>query len=98
MTSDVHGGAVVRVLAALAVVLGGFASMVSQSRAGSVSPATKELLRSSSYIYVATVRKNGELSGAAPIWFYYDGDQIFFTTEPGSWKAKRIARGSPLTI
>lgn len=72
--------------------------MATDSGAGSVSPATKELLRSSSYLYVATVRKSGELSDAAPIWFYYDGDQIFFTTEPGSWKAKRIARGSPLTI
>ena len=72
--------------------------MVTASRAGTVSPATEELLRSSSYVYVATQRKNGELSEAAPVWFVYDDDRIFFTTGPETWKAKRIARGSPLTI
>ena len=83
---------------ALAVVLGGLASMVTTSHAGTVSPATKELLQSSSYIYTATQRKNGEVSASVPIWFMYDGDKIFFTTGPESWKAKRIARGSPLII
>jgi general stress protein 26 len=83
---------------ALAVVLGGLASMATTSRAGTVSPATKELLRTSSYIYTATTRKGGALSESVPIWFVYDGERIFFTTSPESWKAKRIARGSPLTI
>lgn len=93
MTSNAQGRAV-----ALAVVFGGLASMVTVSRAGTVSPATKELLRSSSYIYTATQRKSGELSESVPIWFMYDGDKVFFTTEPDSWKARRIARGSPLII
>src|SRR5262245_53890965 len=82
----------------LAVVLGGLASMATAPRAGTVSPATNELLRSSSYIYTATERKNGDVSASVPIWFMYDGDKIFFTTGPESWKAKRIARGSPLLI
>ena len=72
--------------------------MVNASRAGTVSPKTKELLQSSSYIYTATQRKSGETSESVPIWFMWDGEQIFFTTEPDSWKAKRIARGSPLYI
>ena len=72
--------------------------MVTASRAGTVSPKTTELLQSSSYIYTATQRKSGEMSESVPIWFMWDGEQIFFTTEPGSWKAKRIARGSPLFI
>jgi general stress protein 26 len=83
---------------ALAVVLGGLLAMVTASRADTVSPATKELLRSSSYIYAATQRQDGAVSESVPIWFMYDGDKIFFTTSPESWKAKRIARGSPLVI
>jgi PPOX class probable F420-dependent enzyme len=98
MTFYRQGRGAARAAVALAVVLGGLASMVTASRAGSVSPATKELLQSSSYIYTATTRKSGALSESVPIWFMYDGDRIFFTTGPESWKAKRIARGSPLTI
>jgi general stress protein 26 len=60
---------------------------------------TREALQSSDQIYVATRRRSGEPSSAKPVWFYYLGDdELFFTTSPGSWKAKRIARGSPLYI
>lgn len=60
---------------------------------------TQELLRSSSYIYTATRRKSGERSSIAPVWFYYEGgDELFFTTSPDSWKAKRLAQGSPLYV
>jgi len=97
MTSHWQGRGVARA-AALAIALGGLASMVTAPHAGTVSPATKELLQSSSYIYTATKRKSGELSESVPIWFMYEGDRIFFTTGPESWKAKRIARGSPLFI
>ena len=82
---------------ALVVVLGGLC-MVAASRAGTVSPKTKELLQSSSYIYTATQRQSGETSESVPIWFMWDGERIFFTTSPESWKARRIARGSPLFI
>ena len=72
--------------------------MVNASRAGTVSPKTKELLQSSSYIYTATERKDGAVSESVPIWFVCDGEKVFFTTSPDSWKAKRIARGSPVII
>lgn len=72
--------------------------MATQSRAGSVPAATEQLLQSSSYIYVATQRKNGDLGSFSPIWFTYDAGKIFFTTSPDSFKAKRIAKGRPLTI
>ena len=68
------------------------------ARAADLSPATEAALRSSDLIYVATRRKNGERSSVRPIWFYYDEGKLFFTTAPESWKAKRIARGSPLYI
>ena len=67
--------------------------------AAELPPATQELLRTSDYIYVSTRRKNGERSSRKPVWFYYSGnDELFFTTSPDSWKAKRIAAGSPLDI
>lgn len=70
-------------------------------RAGGASElpaATAAALRDSEYIYVATRRQNGALSEIAPIWFYFTDGKIFFSTAPDSWKAKRIAAGSPLYI
>lgn len=67
-------------------------------RAQTIPATTAEALKSSDLIYVATRRKNGSLSEISPIWFMYEDGKIFFTTEPDSWKAKRIAAGSPLYI
>lgn len=71
-----------------------------QPAAAAELPAeTQRLLRTSDYIYTATRRKDGERSSIAPVWFYYEGgDELFFTTSPTSWKAKRLAAGSPLYI
>ena len=68
------------------------------AHAASLPPATEEALRKADEIYVATRRRNGALSSIKPVWFYYDGGKIFFTTSPEGWKAKRIAAGSPLYI
>lgn len=69
------------------------------ARAASLPPATEAALRTSDLIYVATRRRDGTLSSVAPIWFYYRPDgTLFFSTSPTSWKAKRIAAGSPLYI
>lgn len=60
---------------------------------------TQAMLRGSDYIYTATRRKNGERSSIAPVWFYYSGgDELFFSTSPTSWKAVRLAQGSPLYV
>lgn len=63
-----------------------------------IPAATREALSSSKLIYVATQRRSGERSTIAPVWFVYENDAIWTTTSPTSWKAKRIARGSPLYI
>lgn len=63
-----------------------------------IPAATREALENSKLIYVATRRKSGERSTIAPVWFIYENDAIWTTTSPDSWKAKRIARGSPLYI
>lgn len=68
-------------------------------QAASLPPETEAALQSSDLIYVATKRRDGTRSSVKPIWFYYTGDgKLFFTTSPDSWKAKRIAQGSPLYI
>jgi len=69
--------------------------------AARVSPDTlveEQALRSSQLIYLATQRRNGERSKSRPVWFLFERGKIFFTASPTSWKAKRIAAGSPLFI
>jgi len=52
-----------------------------------------------SYIYIATVRKDGNQSRAVPVWFVTtDNNQILIDTNTDSWKAKRIRRGSPVIV
>jgi len=69
------------------------------AQAAEIPAQIQEQLRSSDYIYVATRRRNGERSSIKPVWFFSAGaDELFFTTAPTSWKARRIAAGSPLYI
>ena len=62
------------------------------------APDVVDALRSSKEIYVATKRADGSQSKVVPVWFMYDGDAIYFATAPESYKAKRIAHGSPLLV
>jgi len=51
-------------------------------------------------VYVATVRKDGNQSTAAPVWFTMSTEraQLFVQAHKGSWKDKRIRRGSPVVV
>jgi PPOX class probable F420-dependent enzyme len=52
-----------------------------------------------SYIYIATVRKDGNQSTAAPVWFVTTPEgRILLDTNSDSWKARRIRRGSPVIV
>ena len=52
-----------------------------------------------SYIYIATVRKDGNQSRAARVWFIVTSDnKILIDTNSDSWKAKRIKRGSAVLV
>ena len=63
------------------------------------SPRDEAALAKSTYIYIATVRKDGNQSTAVPVWFITTIDnQVLIETDPGSWKAKRIKRGSPALV
>ncbi len=63
-----------------------------------LSAGAAAALKTEKEIYVATRRKSGEWSKAAPIWFMYDGEAVYFTTSPTAYKAKRIKRGSPVRV
>jgi hypothetical protein len=66
---------------------------------GATSPRDVGALAKATYIYIATVRKDGNQSKAAPVWFITTADkQLLIETSPTSWKAKRIKRGSPAMI
>jgi general stress protein 26 len=52
-----------------------------------------------SLVYIATVRKDGNQSKAAPVWFTTTPDHILLIqTNFDTWKAKRIRRGSPAIV
>jgi Pyridoxamine 5'-phosphate oxidase len=58
-----------------------------------------DALVKASLIYVATVRKDGNQSKAAPVWFTVAPDHtILIQSAPGAWKARRIRRGSPVIV
>jgi general stress protein 26 len=65
-----------------------------------ISPRDQRALAKADLVYVATVRKNGSQSTAAPVWFTTgsDDNSILIQTEKTTWKAKRISRGSPVLV
>jgi hypothetical protein len=63
------------------------------------SPRDADALAKATYIYIATVRKDGNQSKAVPVWFITTADKhVLIETSPTSWKGKRIKRGSPAMI
>jgi PPOX class probable F420-dependent enzyme len=61
-------------------------------------PDLHQALERARQLHVTTERKDGTRSTVSPIWFMYDGDAVYFTTAPGSFKAKRAARGGTLHV
>jgi general stress protein 26 len=70
------------------------------SARAAISPRDQQALAKADLVYVATVRKNGTQSKAAPVWFTTgaDNNSILIQTEKTTWKAKRISRGSPVLV
>jgi len=65
-----------------------------------ISKRDADALSKASLIYVATIRKDGNQSNAAPVWFTVgaDNNSVLIQTGPGTWKAKRIKRGSAVLV
>ena len=55
-------------------------------------------LKTEKDIYVATQRKSGAWGKAAPVWFMSDGEAVYITASPASYKAKRVRRGRPVKV
>src|SRR5271155_3555345 len=56
-------------------------------------------LSKASVIYIATVRKDGNQSTLALVWFSIASvHEVLIQTRPTTWKAKRIRRGSPVIV
>jgi general stress protein 26 len=86
-------------LAITTVIVSAIAIVASSARA-EISKRDAQALSGAELIYIATVRKDGNQSTAAPVWFTLsaDTDQILIQTGPKTWKAKRIKRGSPVLV
>jgi hypothetical protein len=67
---------------------------------GGISPRDQQALSRADLVFIATVRKNRTQSRAAPAWFTTGADStsILIQTEHTTWKAKRVARGSPVLV
>jgi hypothetical protein len=64
-----------------------------------VSQRDIDALSKASVLYIATVRKDGNQSTAAPVWFTVAPEHVvLIQTQPTTWKAKRIRRGSPVIV
>jgi PPOX class probable F420-dependent enzyme len=57
-----------------------------------------EALGRAKEIYVATRRKDGTPSKPVPVWFMWDGEAVYFTSQPEAIKVRRVERGSPLLV
>ena len=83
------------IMASAIVVLAASALMADTA----LSERDLNALADASYIYIATVRKDGSQSRAVPVWFVATPDhQVLIDTDPNSWKARRIRRGSPVLV
>lgn len=85
---------------ALTVVTAGVLAIAASNGSAEISKRDAQALSKTELIYIATVRKDGNQSKAAPVWFTIgaDNNAILIQTGPDTWKAKRIRRGSPALV
>jgi phosphatidylglycerophosphate synthase len=58
-----------------------------------------DALSRASRIYIATVRRDGNLSKPVPVWFTLTPDRsVLIQTGRSSWIARRVRRGSPVIV
>lgn len=76
------------------------ALLVSSANAAGLSKRYIDTLDGTGIIVIATMRKDGTMSQSTPVWFTNTKDYsaVLIETDPDSWKAKRIRRGSPAYV
>lgn len=62
-----------------------------------MDPALDAGLRRAKYLYVTTYGASGK-SGTVPVWCWYDGRDVYFTTDRESLKARRIRQTGRVTV
>jgi PPOX class probable F420-dependent enzyme len=62
-----------------------------------MDPTLAAALSRASYIYVTTYGASGK-QGTVPVWCWYDGDAVYFTTQRESLKARRIRETGRVTV
>ena len=84
----------------IVAVTAGLVAVAASSGRAEISKRDAQALSKADLIYIATVRKDGNQSKAAPVWFTTSADNnaILIQTGPETWKAKRIRRGSPTLV
>jgi hypothetical protein len=94
ISSDARTRLIVAAAAALAIWFNAWPARAE------ISSRDLQALSKSQLIFIATVRKDGNQSKAAPVWFTVSADRntILIQTGPKTWKAKRIRRGSPVLV
>ena len=62
-----------------------------------MDPRLDAALRRAKYLYLTTYDSSGE-PGTVPVWCWYDGQHVYFTTLRESLKARRIRRTGRVTV
>jgi PPOX class probable F420-dependent enzyme len=62
-----------------------------------MDPLVDAALRRAQYLYLTTYGPSGK-SGTVPVWCWYDGQHVYFTTDRESVKARRIRRTGRVTV
>jgi PPOX class probable F420-dependent enzyme len=62
-----------------------------------MDPALDAALRRAKYLYLTTYSASGR-SGTVPVWCWYDGRGVYFTTDRESLKARRIRSTGRVTV
>jgi PPOX class probable F420-dependent enzyme len=62
-----------------------------------MEPTLGEALRRAKYLYVTTYGASGR-SSTVPVWCWFDGRDVYFTTDRASLKARRIRSTGRVTV
>jgi len=83
-----------------AIIAGLILALLNDPVRAQISPRDRQALANADLVFIATIRKNGKQSRAAPVWFTIgaDNNSILIQTEHNTWKAKRIRRGSAVLV
>ena len=62
-----------------------------------MEPTLDAALRRAKYVYLTTYAASGK-SSTVPVWCWFDGRDVYFTTDRASLKARRIRRTGRVTV